>query len=386
MSETPSPAAENALAAVVVAAGVGSRAGQDVPKQYIRWRGKPVLRHSVERLIAAGCNPVVVAIAEGAEDLARAAVGDMKEVRFCAGGASRQQSVCHGLHSLSGTACHHVLIHDAARPIIPGEVIERLLGALSDHPGAIPILPVIDSLAVERDGVMADKADRANLRRVQTPQAFRYAEILAAHREWKGDPDAGDDAQVLRAAGGSIAMVRGDEALKKLTLAEDFAMDRPAIRTGIGFDVHRLVEGEDLWLGGLKIEHTHGLAGHSDADVALHAVTDAVLGALGAGDIGDHFPPTDPQWNGAASDRFLAFASQLAGKAGYAIGNIDLTIICEAPKIGPHREAMRDRIAYILGVDPHAIGVKATTTEGLGLTGRREGIAAQAVAVLVSIG
>lgn len=385
MSEAPSPPASTTQAAIIVAAGTGSRAGQDRPKQYVRWRGKPVLRHSVERLVAAGCNRIVVAIAPGAEDIAVEAIGDLPGVRFCVGGATRQLSVRNALETLADDAPATVLIHDAARPLIPAKIIARLGDALADHPGAIPVLPVIDSLAVERDGLLADNAERKSLKRVQTPQAFRYADIAAAHRRWQGEPDAGDDAQVLRAAGGTVALVEGDEALKKLTFAEDFSMDRPSIRTGMGFDMHRLAPDKELWLGGLKIDHTHGLAGHSDADVALHAITDAVLGAVGAGDIGDHFPPSDPQWKGASSDRFLAHAARLAEEAGYAIGNIDLTVICEAPKIGPYREAMRERIADILAVENSAVSVKATTTEGLGTTGRREGIAAQAVATLVSL-
>ena len=385
MTDTfPSSPSRN-LAAIVVAAGTGSRAGQDIPKQYVRWRGKPVLRHSLERLLAAGCAPIVVAIAPGADDLATEAIGDLRGVEICHGGETRQQSVAQALEALAGRATENVLIHDAARPIIVPDVIDRLIAALSSHGGAIPVLPVVDSIAVERDGMMADKADRDTLKRVQTPQAFRFADILQAHRAWQGTSDAGDDAQVLRASGGEVAMVQGDEALKKLTFAEDFGTLRPAIRTGLGFDVHRLAQGEELWLGGLRIAHSHGLAGHSDADVALHAITDAVLGAVGAGDIGDHFPPSDPQWKGASSDRFLAHAVKLAAEAGYGVANIDLTIICEAPKIGPHRAAMRERIAAILDIDPTLVGVKATTTEGLGMTGRREGIAAQAVATLAAL-
>lgn len=386
MSEAPSPFSGRSVAAIIVAAGTGSRARQDVPKQYAPWRGKPVLRHSVERLAAANCAPVVVVIAEGADTLAQAAVGDIAKVRFCIGGATRQQSVRNALEALAADGPVTVLIHDAARPIIPAAVVERLLVALETHPGAVPVLPVVDSLAVDDDGTMARKAERETLKRVQTPQAFRFTDILAAHRAWEGEPAAGDDAQVLHAAGGTIALVAGDEALKKLTYEEDFAMERPAIRTGMGFDVHRLAQGETLWLAGLEIEHTHGLAGHSDADVALHAITDAVLGAVGAGDIGDHFPPSDPQWKGASSDQFLAHAIKLADEAGYTVGNIDLTIICEAPKIGPHRTAMRERIAEIIGTEAARISVKATTTERLGLTGRREGIAAQAIATLLTIG
>ena len=243
---------------------------------------------------------------------------------------------------------------------------------------------------VRADGdLMAGNARREELRRVQTPQAFRYADILAAHRSWQGASDAGDDAQVLRAAGHSVSLVDGDERLKKLTFAEDFMADTPsplAIRVGTGFDVHRLADGEELWLCGVKIEHTQGLAGHSDADVGLHAVVDAILGACAKGDIGDHFPPTDPQWKGAASSAFVEHAVKLAQEAGYAIGNVDLTLICEAPKIKPHREAMRVRLAELLGVERDQVSVKATTTERLGFAGRGEGIAAQAAATLVRKG
>jgi 2-C-methyl-D-erythritol 4-phosphate cytidylyltransferase / 2-C-methyl-D-erythritol 2,4-cyclodiphosphate synthase len=218
---------------------------------------------------------------------------------------------------------------------------------------------------------------------VQTPQAFRYAAILAAHRGWSGAASAGDDAQVAQAGGLTVAHVAGDEVLQKLTYAHDFAARAPAVRVGMGYDVHRLEEGEQLWLCGVRIEHHQGLSGHSDADVAIHALVDALLGAIGAGDIGQHFPPSDPQWRGASSDRFLAHAAGLVAQAGYAIGNVDVTIICEAPKIGPHRDAMRARLAEIAGIDLALVSVKATTTEKLGFTGRGEGIAAQAVATLI---
>jgi 2-C-methyl-D-erythritol 4-phosphate cytidylyltransferase/2-C-methyl-D-erythritol 2,4-cyclodiphosphate synthase len=247
------------------------------------------------------------------------------------------------------------------------------------------VLPVVDSLAVDNGGVMSGKAEREALRRVQTPQAFRFDAILAAHRAWQGVTDAGDDAQVLMASNGSVALIDGDERLKKITFAEDF-MDQsplPPFRIGQGFDVHRLEAGEELWLGGVLIPHDKGLSGHSDADVALHAITDAVLGAIGEGDIGTHFPPSDPQWRGARSGRFLEHAVGLARAAGYAVGNIDLTLICEAPKIGPHRPAMRAEVARLMGLAEGAVSIKATTTEKLGFTGRGEGIAAQAIVCLV---
>ena len=377
--QVPLPAS---VAAIVVAAGAGLRAGQPLPKQFAMWRGAPVVRHSVAALIDAACDPVVVCIPDGADDVAAAALSGLP-VRFVTGGATRQDSVRAGLEALTRDTPTLVLIHDAARPVLPRAVIDRLLAALDGAPGAVPVLPVVDSLCHDVAGRMGDPADRAALRRVQTPQAFRFAEILAAHRSWPGAPDAGDDAQVARAAGLAVALVEGDEALHKLTFAADFAVALPPVRIGTGYDVHRLKAGEELWLCGVRIEHTHGLSGHSDADVAIHALVDALLGAIGAGDIGQHFPPSDPQWKGASSDRFLRHAAALVSESGHAIGNVDVTLICEVPRIGPHRPAMRARLAELLDVDIGAVSVKATTTEGLGPTGRREGIAAQAVATVV---
>jgi 2-C-methyl-D-erythritol 4-phosphate cytidylyltransferase/2-C-methyl-D-erythritol 2,4-cyclodiphosphate synthase len=370
---------------VFVAAGQGLRAGQTVPKQFAAWRGKPVVRHSAEVLLAAGAAPIAVAIPAGAEELAANALAGLAGIRLVTGGATRQESVRAALEALASEAPDRVLIHDAARPDCPREVIERLLEGLARHPGAIPALPVVDSLARADGDLMTGSAEREALRRVQTPQAFRYQGILAAHRAWSGAPTAGDDAQVARAAGLAVALVEGDERLRKLTFAEDFMTALPSPRVGTGFDVHRLAEGEALWLCGVRIDHSRGLAGHSDADVGLHAVVDAVLGAIGAGDIGQHFPPSDPQWRGAPSSRFVEHAVGLARDAGFRIGNVDLTLICEAPKIGPHRDTMRGRLAELLGVGIEAVNVKATTTERLGFTGRGEGIAAQAVAVLVPL-
>jgi 2-C-methyl-D-erythritol 4-phosphate cytidylyltransferase/2-C-methyl-D-erythritol 2,4-cyclodiphosphate synthase len=370
-----------AFAAVVVAAGKGLRAGQPLPKQFAMWRGKPVLRHSVEALLASGADPLVVAIPENGEAAAKQALEGLTGYELVTGGATRQQSVARALSAIG--SADRVLIHDAARPDLPETVIARLLDALDNAPGAIPVLPVVDSLSRDENGLMVGTARREELRRVQTPQAFRFADIRSAHAAWEGDPVAGDDAQVLRAAGGAVAHIAGDERLAKLTFAEDFMTALPPMRVGMGYDVHRLAEGEELWLGGIRIEHERGLAGHSDADVALHAIVDALLGAIADGDIGSHFPPSDLQWKGASSDRFLAHAARLVTDAGYAVGNIDLTIICEAPKIGPHRQAMRERIADLLGVDINAISVKATTSERLGFTGRGEGIAAQAIASVI---
>ncbi|MEX0342044.1 MAG: bifunctional 2-C-methyl-D-erythritol 4-phosphate cytidylyltransferase/2-C-methyl-D-erythritol 2,4-cyclodiphosphate synthase [Erythrobacter sp.] len=370
-----------AFAAIVVAAGKGLRAGQPLPKQFAPWRGKSVLRHSVETLLSAGATPLIIAIPEDGESATHEALAGLDGYQLIVGGATRQQSVSRALDAVG--SAERILIHDAARPDLPHDVIVRLLAALDHHAGAIPVLPLVDSLSVDTDGLMTGSAERDRLRRVQTPQAFRFRDILSAHAAWQGAADAGDDAQVLRAMGGTVAHVPGDERLGKLTFAEDFMTRLPAIRTGMGYDVHRLAAGEELWLGGIRIEHEKGLAGHSDADVALHAIVDALLGAIANGDIGSHFPPSDTQWKGASSDRFASHAAQLVREAGYRVGNIDLTIICEAPKIGPHREAMRARIAELLAVDIGAISVKATTTERLGFTGRGEGIAAQAIATVI---
>ena len=382
----PSPMSKKSsysdTAVVIVAAGKGLRAGQPLPKQFASWNGKPVLRHSAETFAQLAIAPIVVAIPEKGEPLAEAALEGLAGIKLVTGGATRQESVRKALATIDAATTRKVLIHDAARPIVIAGVIERLIDALDSADGVIPVLPVADSLSIDDDGIMAGSADRDTLRRVQTPQAFKFDAILDAHRKWQGEPTAGDDAQVMMANGGTIAHVTGDEAMKKLTYTEDFRVTGPTVRTGMGYDVHRLATGEELWLGGLKIEHDKGLSGHSDADVALHAIVDALLGAAAMGDIGDHFPPSDPQWKGATSSIFMSHAAKLVTEAGYSVSNIDLTIICEAPKIGPHRQAMRERIAELLSVDISQISVKATTTERLGFTGRGEGIAAQAVATL----
>lgn len=373
-------------AAVVVAAGKGLRAGGTVPKQFAQWRGKPLLRHSLEALAAAGIAPIVVAIPSGWAEVASRACAGIAGVELIAGGETRQQSVGAGLEWLAVHAPAQVLIHDAARPGLSRSVIERLLAALADHEAALPSLPVVDSMVRETDGLIESPVARERIHRTQTPQAFRFPAILAAHRKWPGEPDAGDDAQVALAAGLAVALVPGDEALRKVTFAEDFQSMPHYPRTGFGYDVHRLADGEELWLCGVRIEHPRGLAGHSDADVAIHALVDALLGAVAAGDIGEHFPPSDPQWRGVSSDRFLAHAAALVADSGYVIGSVDVTIVCEAPRISPHKLAMRTRLADILGIDLSAVSVKATTTERLGFAGRGEGIAAQAVATVVPLG
>jgi 2-C-methyl-D-erythritol 4-phosphate cytidylyltransferase/2-C-methyl-D-erythritol 2,4-cyclodiphosphate synthase len=373
--------------ALVVAAGSGSRAGGEAPKQYRPIAGLPMLTHAVDRLRAAGLETIQVVIGEGQEEAYRAAIGERPLPAPVTGGATRRQSVLNGLEAIAaaGTA-ERVLIHDAARPFLPASVVGRLEAALDASPGAVPALPVVDTLA-RRDGGLGDTIPRDDLVRVQTPQAFRFAEILTAHRGWRGE-EATDDAQVARAAGLEVALVDGDPALEKLTFDEDFRRaeawlkSRMVSRTGLGFDVHAFSAGDHVWLGGIAVPHDRGLSGHSDADVALHALTDALLGTIGAGDIGDHFPPSDPQWRGAPSSLFLTHALSLVEQAGGRIVHCDVTIICEAPRIGPHREKMRARIAELLRLSPGRVSVKATTTEKLGFTGRREGIAAQAIATV----
>lgn len=388
----PDPAGKR-VAAVVVAAGQGLRAGGSVPKQFAQWRGAPLVRHSVKRMADAGIAPIVVAIPENWRATAEESLAGISDVRLVAGGATRQLSVRAALEALEADAPDLVLIHDAARPDLPESVIVALVEALTRHEAAIPVLPVVDSLVRGGDGMMLEPARREGLYRVQTPQAFRYPVILAAHRAWQGEAEAGDDAQVAVAAGHAVALVQGEERLRKVTFASDLResdLQENAVtirfpRTGSGFDVHRLVPGEELWLCGLRIDHTHGLSGHSDADVAIHALVDALLGSIAAGDIGDHFPPSDARWKGASSDRFLAHAAELVAQSGHAIAHVDVTIICEAPKIGPHKATMRARLAEILAIDIGRVSVKATTTERLGMTGRGEGIAAQAVATVVPV-
>lgn len=380
---------DGATIAIVVAAGRGERAGSTIPKQFRTIGGKAVLAHAFDALAGhAGIDGVFLVIGAGQEKAVAEALGDRSPLATVPGGATRQQSVRAALEHLASVgAPARVLIHDAARPFLPLVVIDRLVGALDDAKGAIPVLPVVDTIA-RGESSLGEVLDRSALNRVQTPQAFDFTQILAAHRLWSANDDATDDAQILRAAGHDVTLVMGDRRLEKLTLPEDFAVaeraftDSRSIRTGMGYDVHRLVAKEELWLCGIQVPHDKGLSGHSDADVALHALVDALLGALAEGDIGSHFPPSDPQWRGAASWRFVEFARQRVEARGGMISHIDLTIICEAPKIGPHRDAMRARIAELLGVGLNRVSVKATTTERLGFTGRGEGIAAQAVATL----
>ena len=375
------------MVALVVAAGSGTRAGGGLPKQYRRLAGKPLLVHAFERLERAGIGEIHVVIAEGQEALYREALCGRAVPSPVRGGRERQDSVRNGLEAIAaGGGAGAVLIHDAARPFLPASVVARLRDGLAGADGAVPVLPVVDTLA-RAGGSLGDPVDRDGLVRVQTPQAFRFEAILAAHRKWSGGL-ATDDAQVARAAGLRVAAVAGDEALGKLTHEEDFARAELRLaasltsRTGLGFDVHAFAAGEQLWLGGIRIPNERGLKGHSDADVLLHAVTDALLGAIGAGDIGDHFPPGDPQWRGAASSLFVEHARSLIEARGGRIDHVDVTLICEAPRIGPHRQAMRASVAALLRLPPERVSIKATTTERLGFTGRGEGMAAQAVATI----
>lgn len=371
------------VVALIVAAGSGSRTGGDMPKQFRMLRGKPMLRHSYEALAGhPGITQVYVAVGAGQEESARTAICGLPDPHILEGGITRRDSVYRGLQAIQKYGgADRVLIHDAARPFLTAKVIDDLIAALDDAPGAVPALPVVDSLARGHNS-LTETVDRDALWRIQTPQAFQFDSIFKAHANWTGDEPT-DDARMIVAAGGEVRIVQGDESLHKYTFSSDFAgRSMSTFRSGNGFDVHRLVPNAELWLCGLKIEHDMGLAGHSDADVALHALTDAILGAAAKGDIGDHFPPSDPQWRGASSDRFLAHAIMLARNEGFELANADVTIICERPKIGPLRGEMRARIAEIMAVDVDRISVKATTTEMLGFTGRGEGIAAQATATL----
>lgn len=371
------------IAALVVAAGQGVRSGAGVPKQYRRIGGTPVLAHAVDALAGhPAIGLVQVAIGPGQEAAYAEAIGARALPPPVTGGATRRDSVIAGLAAIDADI---VLIHDAARPFLPAAVIDRLLAALGGADGAVPALAVADTLA-RGDGLLGDTVPRDGLHRIQTPQAFRRAEILAAHRAWDPAREATDDAQVARAHGLTVAIVEGDRSLEKLTYAADFAIAEERVpmssRSATGFDVHGFTAGDGVRLGGIRIAHDRALAGHSDADVALHALTDALLGTVAAGDIGSHFPPSDPRWKGADSEIFLTHARDIVIAAGGVIDFVDLTIICEAPKVGPHREKIRDRIAALLELRPGQVSIKATTTERLGFTGRREGIAAQAIATI----
>lgn len=390
-------------AALIVAAGRGHRAGRDglSPKQYASLAGRPVLAHSISAFQAVSAIhqiSVVVHPDDAALYADCVASGSTRLGAPVTGGATRQESVRLGLEALAAAAPQFVLIHDAARPLVLSETIQAVLDALATHPGAIAAQPVADTLkTADENGLIAGTPPREGVWQAHTPQGFRFRDILDAHRRAarEGRTDFTDDAALAAWAGLDVALVPSPRRNFKITTQEDLVMAETLMagvgghgqafepRTGTGFDVHAFSDGDHVWLGGVRIAHDKGLSGHSDADAPLHALTDALLGAIGDGDIGQHFPPSDPQWKGAASDQFLRDAAQRVTRLGGRIVNVDLTVLCEAPRIGPHREAMRAAIAGILGIEVGRVGVKATTTEGLGFTGRGEGLAAMASATVL---
>ncbi len=365
------------LATIIVAAGRGTRAGGEIPKQWQMLGSAPVIAHAVAAF--AGRGPVVVVAHP--DDAARA---DTLGVPWVPGGATRSASVRAGLAALAGQGVSRVLVHDAARPLVPAAVIDAVLAALDTHPAAAPALAVTDTLW--RGGAtVTGVQDRAGLFRAQTPQGFHYAAIVAAHAG-----EATDDVDLARRAGLAVAIVPGHEDNLKITHPGDLARAEAIlrgrhmdIRAGNGFDVHAFTDGDHVWLCGVKVPHSQALLGHSDADVGMHALTDAIYGALTEGDIGTHFPPSDPQWKGAESRVFLAHAAGRVRARGFTLTHADVTLICERPRVGPHATAMRMALATILGVEVERVSVKATTSERLGFTGREEGIAALATATLV---
>lgn len=380
--------------AIIVAAGRGTRLGTDVPKQYLPLGARTVLARALDAFLDhAAIGRVVAVVAAGDEAHLAAALADRpRDIQVVIGGATRQASVANGLAALADgpvppTA---IMVHDAARPFVSPAIIDRVAAALATAKAVIPAVPVADTLKRVSGDMVGHTVDRAGLVQVQTPQGFDFAALCAAHTATRAaDPTGGgatDDAALIEAAGGRVVTVEGERANFKITTEDDLVAAHAALPAlpvvGQGFDVHRLEPGGPLILGGLTLDVPMRLKGHSDADVALHAITDALFGAIADGDIGHHFPPSDPQWRGAASDQFLAYAAERVRRVG-TIAHVDLTIICERPKIGPHREAMRHRIAEILGLAPAAVSVKATTTERLGFTGRGEGIAAQACATIL---
>ena len=382
MSSTTSPDSRT-IAALIVAAGRGTRAKGPVAKQWRHIAGRRVADWTVESFVNHPSIQHVLVVVHPDDDKESATLG----VETCHGGATRDASVRAGLETLAGRGFSHVLIHDVARAGVSEQVITDVIDALADHDGAAPGIPVTDALWTVDGDVISGTRDRSGLFRAQTPQGFAFDAILDAHRNHPGG--AADDVEVARAAGLDVVLTNGAEANMKLTAPEDFERMKTTlrgdmdIRLGNGYDVHRFGEGTHVTLCGVVVPHNRGLQGHSDADVGMHAVTDAIYGALAMGDIGRHFPPSDPQWKGADSAIFLAHAVALAAENGFAISNIDCTLVCEHPKIGPHAPAMITRMAEIMGLEPSRVSIKATTSERLGFTGREEGIAALATATLV---
>jgi 2-C-methyl-D-erythritol 4-phosphate cytidylyltransferase/2-C-methyl-D-erythritol 2,4-cyclodiphosphate synthase len=385
------------IAALIVAAGRGTRAGTELPKQYLRLGTTTVLDQAVAAFAGhPSVTTVQVVIHPDDREIYAASLSCLspKIASPVVGGTSRQSSVRRGLAGLAASAPDLVLIHDAARPFVPAAVIDRVITALEYLPGAIPALPVADTLKRDTGArLVAQTVARDGLWRAQTPQGFRFSDILAAHDKaiGAGRDDFTDDAAIAEWAGLAVALVEGASENIKITTAADVSDARRKCeaamqyepRIGTGFDVHRFAEGTSVWLCGVEIPHTHKLEGHSDADVGLHALTDALLGTIGDGDIGQHFPPSDPQWKGARSALFLEDAARRVRQRGGRIVNVDVTVLAEAPRIGPHRPAMQARIAEILGITPDRVGIKATTMEELGSIGRREGIVAMASALVL---
>lgn len=376
-------------AVLVVAAGRGSRFGGARPKQYLPLAGRPVLRHSLATFAAhPRIHTVRTVIHEADRDLYDMAAAGLNLAAPVPGGTERQDSVRLGLEALRDDGVDVVLIHDAARPFVSRTLIDQVLDALETAPGAVPAIPVADTLKRGQNGLISETVPREGLWRAQTPQGFHFDAILSAHRAAEGHALT-DDAAVAEAAGLPVTLVAGEEANIKITLPQDMSAEGsgPPLawepRTGLGYDVHAFTEGDGVTLCGVQLPHTASLLGHSDADVAMHALTDALYGAIAAGDIGHHFPPSEARWKGAPSEVFLRHAASLIDGLGGRIAHVDVTIICEAPKIGPHRAAMSARLASLLALAPERVSVKATTSEGLGFTGRREGIAAQAVATVL---
>jgi 2-C-methyl-D-erythritol 4-phosphate cytidylyltransferase/2-C-methyl-D-erythritol 2,4-cyclodiphosphate synthase len=381
------------VAAVIVAAGRGTRVGGDLPKQFWRIGGQSMLRRTlvtfVEHPKVGAVQPV---IRPEDQQMFASSAAELRLLPPVFGGATRQSSVRAGLEALAPEKPEIVLVHDAARPFASAALLSRAIEAAEKTGAAIPGLPVTDTVkAVDAAGLIRETLDRNTLRTVQTPQAFAFAPLLEAHRQAsaQGRDDFTDDAALAEWAGLKVAVFAGEPGNIKITNPEDFARAEATaaaalgdVRTGTGIDVHAFGRGDHIILGGLRIAHDRSLIGHSDADVALHALTDAILGALADGDIGAHFPPSDPQWRGATSDRFLAFAVERVKARGGRIAHLDLTIVCETPKIGPHRDAMRANIARLSGIAADRVAVKATTSEKLGFTGRGEGIAAYATATV----
>lgn len=373
------------IAAIIVAAGRGTRAGGTMPKQWHHLAGRSIAARAMQPFADHTSVDHLILVLHP-DDIATQVWQDTPNAIVVPGGATRRESVLAGLAAADGLATQ-VLIHDAARPLVTSTIIDSVIAALKTHAGAAPAVAVSDTLWHGEQDVVTGVQDRAGLYRAQTPQGFHLTPLLTAHRAHLGD--ATDDVAVARAAGLDVAIVAGDERNIKITTPSDFALAEQLmrrtmdVRCGNGYDVHRFGPGDHVWLCGVKVPFARGLQGHSDADVGMHAVTDAIYGALGMGDIGQHFPPSDPQWKGAESHIFLTHAVALAHDQGYEISNVDCTLVCEFPKIGPHQTAMKSAMARIMGLAPDRISVKATTSERLGFTGRGEGIAAIATATLV---